>query len=118
VQPHQISDFLALVGNVSDDIPGALGIGKVTAQKSLKNFTTVESLLKNVGEISTLSMRGSSALIEKLIDYEAQIKLAKILATIVVDIPLIQSVNDLSLQRLDTKKYRIFFGNEFSLPNE
>lgn len=61
MQPHQISDFLALVGDVSDDIPG-------------------------------VSVRDSSVLIEKLVHCEEPVKFAKKLATIVIDIPLIQSV--------------------------
>ena len=108
VQPQQMSDYLALVGDVSDDIPGVPGVGKVTAQRLLTHFSSVESMLNNIHELSNLSIRGSSALISKLVHYEAQITMAKKLATIVVDIPLIESVNDLSLKKPDVKKYQLF----------
>jgi 5'-3' exonuclease len=108
VQPQQMSDYLALVGDVSDDIPGVPGVGKMTAQKLLTYFGSVESMLDNINELSNLSIRGSSTLINKLVQYEEQINMAKKLATIVVDIPMIASVNDLSLKKPDVKKYQLF----------
>lgn len=108
VQPQQISDYLALVGDVSDDIPGVPGVGKVTAQQLLSHFSSVESMLNNINELSNLSIQGSSALVSKLVHYEAQINIAKKLATIVVDIPLIESVIDLSLKKPEIKKYQTF----------
>lgn len=108
VQPQQMSDYLALVGDVSDDIPGVPGVGKMTAQKLLTYFGSVESMLDNINELSNLSIRGSSTLINKLVQYEEQINMAKKLATIVVDIPMIESVNDLSLKNPDVKKYQLF----------
>lgn len=111
VQPQQMSDYLALVGDVSDDIPGVPGVGKVTAQQLLTHFSSVESMLHNINELNNLSIRGSSTLISKLAHYEEQIKMAKKLATIVVDIPLIASVNDLSLKKQDVKKYQLFCKN-------
>ena len=75
VQPQQMNDYLALVGDVSDDIPGVPGVGKMTAQKLLTHFGSVESMLDNINELSNLSIRGSSTLINKLVQYEEQINM-------------------------------------------
>jgi 5'-3' exonuclease len=108
VHPHQMSDYLALVGDASDDIPGVPGVGKVTAQLLLKHFDSVEQLANNINSIAHLPIRGSGMLIAKIKHFEAQIQMAKKLATIVINIPLIDTVNDLILKKPDIKKYQFF----------
>lgn len=44
VFPHQISDFIGLMGDAIDNIPGVRGIGRVTAAKLLKKFKTIENI--------------------------------------------------------------------------
>lgn len=51
VQPAQIRDYLALVGDTSDNIPGAKGIGEKTAQKLLTEFGSIEGIYKSLESI-------------------------------------------------------------------
>lgn len=107
VQPRQLSDYLALVGDVSDDIPGVPGVGGKTAQQLLQAYPSVELLLAKLDGVAALPIRGANNLGNKLADYREQIILAKQLATIVTDLPLINSVTELmprspSWKKLDT----------------
>eukprot|EP00105_Crassostrea_gigas_P024748 XP_011445110.1 PREDICTED: uncharacterized protein LOC105340639 [Crassostrea gigas] len=52
VPPEKIVDYLALIGDKSDNIPGVLGIGKVTASKLLKTYDSLESIYQNIEKIS------------------------------------------------------------------
>ena len=52
VQPSQIRDYLALVGDTSDNIPGAKGIGEKTAQKLLAEHGSIEGIYKNLSSIT------------------------------------------------------------------
>ncbi len=115
VRPHQVSDYLALVGDVSDDIPGVPGVGTVTAKSLLNYFDSVETMLSDIDKISTLSIRGSKGLIGKITSHKEQIIMAKKLATIVTTLPLITTVDDLALKTPDLKKYQKFC-NDMGFP--
>lgn len=51
VEPHQVRDYLALVGDASDNIPGVKGVGAKTAQKLLEEFGSLEGILNNIENI-------------------------------------------------------------------
>lgn len=51
VQPDQVLDFLALVGDSSDNVPGVPGIGAKTAQKLLREFGSLDALLENLENV-------------------------------------------------------------------
>jgi DNA polymerase-1 len=51
VPPAQIADYLALVGDTSDNIPGVDGVGPKTAAKWLQSFGDLEGILANAGEL-------------------------------------------------------------------
>ncbi len=108
VRPQQLSDYLALVGDISDDIPGVPGVGKVTAKSLLGHFANIEAILSNVDEIGALSIRGGKGLIEKIIAHKEQIVMAKKLATIVTTLPLITAVDDLVLKKPSLIQYQKF----------
>ncbi len=50
VAPGQIADYLALLGDTADNIPGVAGVGKVTAEKLIKEFDSLENLYENLTE--------------------------------------------------------------------
>ena len=75
VYPEQIVDYLALVGDSSDNIPGVPKVGPKTAAKWLNEFGTVSSLLEHAGEIS-------GKVGESLRDNLTQLELSQRLATI------------------------------------
>jgi DNA polymerase-1 len=57
VWPHQVTDYLALVGDVSDNVPGALGVGPLGALAILKQFRNVEEAVARSGEIECARWR-------------------------------------------------------------
>jgi DNA polymerase-1 len=81
VRPGQIIDFLALVGDTADNIPGVSKCGPKTAAKWLSQYQTLENLIEHADEI-----KGKIG--ENLRAALGQLPLSKQLATIVVDLPL------------------------------
>ena len=57
--PDQVVDFLALTGDAADGVPGVPGIGKITAQKLLDEFDTVDQVVKNVNSIKKEKLKTS-----------------------------------------------------------
>jgi 5'-3' exonuclease len=88
VAPRQIADFLALVGDSSDDIPGVPGVGPKTAAALLQHFDSVESLLADTASVAGLAVRGARGLCSKIEEYAEQIVLAKRLASLEEAVPL------------------------------
>jgi len=86
--PEQLPDYLALVGDAVDDIPGVPGIGAKTARALLDRFGSVAQLIARCDEVATMPMRGARALAGRIQEHVAQIQLAYQLATICCDVPL------------------------------
>lgn len=82
IDPVQIVDYKALVGDTSDNIPGVPGIGDKTAVNLLNQYGTLEAIYENLDAIK--STRARSALAE----YREQAFLSQKLARIVTDVPL------------------------------
>lgn len=82
IHPHQVADYLAIVGDVSDDIPGVPGVGPKTAAQLLHYFGDWQSIRKNLKEISSQNIRGAKSLALKISDHVEQIELARQLTTI------------------------------------
>lgn len=77
----QMIDYLGLMGDASDNIPGCPGVGPKTATKLLDEYGTIENILENKENIK-------GALGKKIIENEEQIKFSKFLATIKIDVPI------------------------------
>ena len=82
VEPAQVADLLALMGDTIDNIPGAPGIGEKGAQTLLAKFGSVESLLENAASVERKMYR------ESLQSNVERIRLSKRLATIATDVPV------------------------------
>jgi 5'-3' exonuclease len=108
VRPNQLVDYLALVGDSVDDIPGVPGVGKKTAQVLLQQFGSIEQIFKQLDMLPTLSIRGAKQLAEKLDACREQIVIAQQLATIVRDVPLIHGVAALDRRAIQAKKLAVF----------
>ena len=104
-EPHQIIDLLGLMGDASDNIPGVPGIGPKTAQKLIADFGSMENLLAN-----TAKLKGKQK--ENLETHADQAILSKDLATIILDVPVEVSWEDLVLSKRDDEALKNLF-NEF-----
>jgi DNA polymerase I len=99
VFPEQMVDYLALVGDSSDNIPGVPNVGPVTAAKWLNKYTTVDNLIAHADEIQ--DARGKS-LRENL----ATLELSRKLATIHCDVALDTSIDALQPRSPDIERLR------------
>ena len=84
VLPQHICDYLALVGDSSDNVPGAKGIGPKSAIELIKQFGTVEQMCERPGEISSGRLRHA------VVIYKDWILLSKKLVTIDCNAPIHQ----------------------------
>ncbi len=85
VRPHQIPDYLALVGDKSDDIPGVPGIGGKTASLLLSRFNDWNEIAENIDDIHTLPIRGALRIQEKIKEFRSQIDMSLLLSTVALD---------------------------------
>ncbi|MDE6811593.1 MAG: DNA polymerase I [Muribaculaceae bacterium] len=98
----QVIDYLALVGDKIDNIPGCPGVGEVTAKKLIGEYGTVENLIAN-----TDSLKG--AIKKKIEDNREQIKFSKYLATIRTDVPVDALPDELKRRQPDRARLRELF---------
>ncbi|TDJ63763.1 MAG: DNA polymerase I [Proteobacteria bacterium] len=107
VRPDQIIDYLTLTGDKVDNIPGVNKVGPVTAAKWLKKYDDLDQLIANAAEISGKIGDNLRAAIDDL-------PLSKRLVTIIDDIELEVTVDDLTLQERDGERLvRLFREFEF-----
>jgi DNA polymerase-1 len=95
VPPAQIVDYLALVGDSSDNIPGVSGIGEKTAVPLLTQIGGLDELYRNLDKIAALPVRGAKTLAAKLAAERDSAYLSQQLATIKCDVELPFAIDDL-----------------------
>lgn len=105
VAPEQIIDYLALMGDSSDNIPGVPGIGPKTASGLLVGVNGgLKELYEQLDIVPTLPIRGAKTLVAKLEEHKASAFLSYELATIKIDVPLDVGLDDLHLIEPDREK--------------
>lgn len=92
VQPAQFADYLALVGDSVDDIPGVPGVGPKSAAAVLGSYATLDEIEANLGKLGQLDIRGASKLQERLSDHWSQVRLARRLTGLEAHIPELTSL--------------------------
>lgn len=92
VEPRKMRDYLALVGDSSDNIPGVKGIGPKGAQTLLEQFDSIEDIYENLDKISNKNVRA------KLEASRDEAFLSKRLVCIVTDMDLDTTIDDLKLK--------------------
>ncbi|MDQ7816150.1 MAG: DNA polymerase I [Melioribacteraceae bacterium] len=97
-EPHQMIDYLALVGDSSDDIPGVAGIGPKTALPLIQKFKSIENIYKNIDEIE------KPAVANKLKENKENAFLSKELATIHTEVPFEFNLENAKYQKPDLDK--------------
>lgn len=109
VPPEQVTDYLALIGDSSDNVPGAKGIGPKTALKLLEEYGSVEELLARREELKGKRVR------ESLEQYADDVILSKKLVTIQKDLPVDLDLEALRVVEPDREALRdIFLELEFT----
>jgi DNA polymerase-1 len=98
VPPELIIDFLALMGDSSDNIPGVPGVGEKTAQALLQGLGGLDALYANPEKIAELSFRGAKTMAAKLEQSKELAYLSYQLATIKTDVELELTCEQLEVQ--------------------
>ena len=100
VYPNQIPDFLALVGDPSDGIPGMKGIGEKTAALLLQRYENIENIYKNLSEWK-LIIRGGERHSNTICRNYELLKLFKDLTTLRSDVAVPNNIKDYSLSEIN-----------------
>lgn len=100
--PKQVIDFLAMMGDAVDNIPGLEGVGEKTAMKFLKEYGTIENLLANTHQLKGKMKEKVEASAERGL-------LSKKLATIIQDVPIEFHEEQYNLDEPDFDKVREVF---------
>ena len=100
--PLQVIDFLGMMGDAADNIPGLPGVGEKTAKKFLKEYGSLENLLANTHELK-------GAIKDKIEANSELGLLSKKLATILLDCPVEFNADDFELSKPDIEKTDALF---------
>lgn len=107
-EPKQMIDYLSLVGDASDDIPGVAGVGPKTATPLIQKYGSLENIYRHIDEIEKESLK------KKLIDSKENAFLSKRLATINCEVPIQFDFEHAKLTPPDFEKLQpIFLDLEF-----
>ena len=103
VPPERVIDYLAIVGDSSDNVPGVKGIGEKGAIELINQYGPLEEILAHVHEITKKRPR------EALLEYEANARLSKVLVTIRRDVPVPFDPSTLTMSAPDTNALRTLY---------
>src|SRR3989442_447711 len=103
VPPEKVVDYLALVGDSSDNVPGVKGIGEKTALELLKTYGDLETILAHGGEIAAKRVR------EALLQHADLARLSRELVTIRRDVPIELDLAGLRLRPPDVGRLTELF---------
>ena len=103
VPPERVTDYLALVGDASDNVPGVKGVGEKTAISLIEEFGSLENILAHAKDLPQKRPR------EALEQYADVARLSKQLVTIRTDIDVELDLDALRVARPDTTRLRSLF---------
>ena len=114
VPPELIIDYLALIGDSSDNIPGVPGVGPKSATPMLNGIGDLKAIYDNLEHVRELGFRGAKKMPEKLAQHREQAFLSYDLATIKVDVEVQQAIDELIHREPDIEKLiQLFTDLEF-----
>ncbi|MCV3289875.1 DNA polymerase I [Aeromonas media] len=116
VPPELIIDYLALMGDKVDNIPGMAGVGEKTAQALLQGIGSIDQIAANLDKVAALGFRGAKTFADKFREQEDQVRLSYQLATIKTDVELEQSLEELLLGPIDKESLLAVY-REYELRN-
>ncbi len=103
VEPGRVVDYLALVGDSSDNVPGAPGIGPKTALKLLETYGSVEGVLAHAEDVKAKRPR------ESLLGNREEILLSRDLVTIRTDVEVDAELEELRVSEPDNERLRALY---------
>lgn len=103
VAPKHIVDYLALMGDSSDNIPGVPKVGEKTAQGLVAGLGSLEDIYANLDAIKELGFRGAKTLAPKMEEHKEQAFLSKDLATIRTQVDLPEKLDAIKNQPQDSQ---------------
>jgi 5'-3' exonuclease len=109
VRPERIADFLALMGDSVDNIPGVPGIGPKTAAALLSVFASLEEIYAGLDRVGMLPVRGAAKLAVKLTQHREAAYLARQLTAIACDMPLEFTLESLRRRKPDLSALGLFY---------
>lgn len=104
IPPELIIDYLALMGDKVDNIPGLPGVGEKTAAALLQGLGSIEQIYQQLDKVATLTFRGAKTMAAKLDEYRSQLELSYQLATIKTDVELPYQLADLMIKTADNER--------------
>lgn len=102
-RPEQLIDILGLWGDASDNIPGVPGVGEVKAKKLVAQFGSVENLYAEIDQVANVKLK------QALVENQEQALMSKMLATIMLDVPIACDFEAMRYVGPDAKKLKAVF---------
>ncbi|MGF1750625.1 MULTISPECIES: DNA polymerase I [Vibrio] len=109
IPPELIIDYLALMGDKVDNIPGVPGVGDKTATALLQGIGSIQSIYERLDDIAALGFRGSKTMAKKLVEHKDNATLSYELATIKLDVELDYKPDELLKQTPNTDELTTLF---------
>ncbi len=107
--PELMVDYLALMGDKSDNIPGVAGVGEKTALGLIQGLGGLDAIYANLEAVRDLDFRGAKKMPEKLIEHRDMAYLSYRLATIKTDVELAITPDDICVATPDINRLRELF---------
>lgn len=107
--PELMIDYLALMGDKVDNIPGVPGVGEKTAQGLIQGMGGLDAIYADLEKVRTLSFRGAKTMPEKLIEHREMAYLSYRLATIKTDVELTIAPESIHRGQPDNNRLRELF---------
>ena len=95
VNPNQIIDYLSLVGDTSDNVPGVKGVGKKTACKLLNKFGNIDNIYKSIEQVDNLKLK------DKLMESKESAFLSRDLVTLDLKVDIEFKLNKMNLNDIN-----------------
>ena len=102
-KPEQLIDILGLWGDSADNIPGVPNVGEVKARKLIQQFGTIENIYAKIEEVDNEKLRQS------LLENQEKALMSKMLATIILDVPIQYDFDQMKWERINVEKLKRLF---------
>lgn len=107
--PELMIDYLALMGDKVDNIPGVPGVGEKTAQGLIQGMGGLDAIYADLEKVRSLSFRGAKSMPEKLLEHREMAYLSHRLATIKTDVELPFGPAEIICTPADSERLRLLF---------